>query len=126
MGRHKKQPPDNAVQKVTNLAKRGVAETKIAKSLGVSFDVWLRWKTEIEEIRKAFQQARQIEEEALVGVLYEKAMNGDRTSAIFLLKARHGYIEGRENVNANQVNVQITLPGAKNEKQYLEEVTQDE
>lgn len=122
MPRPKKQPPDNAIEKVTNLAERGVKETDIAKALGVSYDVWKRWKTEDEDIKKAFQEARQIEEEKLVGILFEKAMDGDRTSAIFLLKARHGYIEGDKSVNANQVNVQITLPGAKDEKQYLEEV----
>lgn len=125
MPRKKKIPPKNATKKITRLAERGVAQTKIASAFGISYDTWLRWKKDHDHISAALLEARAVEEDSLVGVLYEKAMDGDRTSAIFLLKARHGYIEGKQPVNANQFNVSITLPGAQNEKQYLEEVTDE-
>jgi len=126
MGRKMKMPPENATEKITRLAERGVAETEIAKALGVSFPTWARWKNEIDQIGDALQEARAIEEEKLTGMLFDKAMKGDSTAAMFLLKTRHGYLEGKPQVNANQVNVQITLPGAKNESQYLEEVNENE
>jgi hypothetical protein len=92
----------------------------------MSFDTWLRIKTENEEAKQALEAARAIEKDQLVGMLFEKAMKGDSTAAMFLLKTRHGYLEGKQHVSANQVNVQITLPGAKDESQYLKEVNEDE
>lgn len=126
MPRKKKIPPKNATEKITRMAERGVAETQIAAGFGIAFNTWARWKDEHKHIADALQQARCIEEEKLVGMLFEKAMNGDSTAAMFLLKTRHGYLEGKPQVNANQVNVQITLPGAKDESQYLKEVKQNE
>lgn len=118
----KKYPPDNATDKVTRLAKRGVKESDIAKGFGVSPKTFRRWKNENDEIKEALITARQIEEDALVGILYEKAMDGDRTSAIFLLKARHGYREGVAAIKADNMNVQINLPGAQNPDDYTKQL----
>jgi hypothetical protein len=126
MGRRKKTLPTNGLETITELAERGVTETDIAKALGMSFDTWLRIKTENEEAKHALEAARAIEKDQLVGMLFDKAMKGDSTAAMFLLKTRHGYLEGKQHVSANQVNVQITLPGAKDESQYLKEVNEDE
>ena len=121
-------PPENATEKITRLAERGVAETEIAKALGVSFPTWARWKNEIDQIGDALQEARAIEEEKLTGMLFDKAMKGDSTAAMFLLKTRHGYLEGKQHVNANQVNVQISVPGSMDADQYQKsiEVNNDE
>lgn len=122
MGRVKKKLPDGGLEKIRSLAERGVKETDIAKALGMSFPTWKRIKEENDQAREALQEARAIEEEKLVGVLFEKAMNGDTTAAMFLLKTRHGYLEGKEVVNANAVNVQITVPGSMNPEEYKKEV----
>jgi len=118
MGRKKITLPDNGLDKIRTLAERGVKETDIVKALGISYPTWLRIKEENEEARQVLEEARQIEENKLFGVLYEKAMKGDATSAMFLLKTRHGYKEGAEQVNANQVNVKITLPGSMDPDEY--------
>lgn len=125
MGRRKKTLPTNGLQTIRDLAERGVKETDIAKALGMSFPTWQRIKEENEEARETLEEARQIEENKLFGVLYEKAMKGDSTAAMFLLKTRHGYREGAELVNANQVNVKITLPGSLNPDEYLKEVSNE-
>jgi hypothetical protein len=118
MGRKKIKLPSNGLDIIRRLAERGVKETDIARALGMSFKTWKRIKDENEEARETLEEARQIEENKLFGMLYEKAMEGDTVSAIFLLKTRHGYREGAELVNANQVNVKITLPGSMDPDDY--------
>lgn len=125
MGRKKKTLPTNGLQTIRDLAERGVKETDIAKALGISFPTWQRIKEENEVARETLEEARQIEENKLFGMLYEKAMKGDSTAAMFLLKTRHGYREGAEVVSANQVNVKITLPGSLNPDEYLKEVSNE-
>lgn len=126
MSRSKKEPPKGATEKITKLAENGVAQTKIAKSFGISYKTWLRWKDEHDHISEALQEARTVEEEALVGMLYEKAMDGDKTAAMFLLKTRHGYLEGDKTVNANQVNVSISVPGSMNKDDYKKAIEVDD
>jgi hypothetical protein len=125
MPQPKKTLPKNGLQKIRNLAERGVSETDIAKSLGMSYKTWQRIKEEDPNAKDVLEEARQIEETKLFGILFEKAMNGDSTAAMFLLKTRHGYREGAELVNANQVNVKITMPGAKDPVSYLKEVEEN-
>ena len=126
MGRRKKNLPANGLEIIRNLAEKGVRETDIAKSLGMCFDTWLRIKNENPEALKALEEAKQIEENELFGILYEKAVKGDSVAAMFLLKTRHGYREGAEVTNANQVNVKISVPGSMKPEDYLKEVTNDE
>ena len=53
-------------------------------------------------------------------------MAGDKISAMFLLKARHGYIEGAQDVQGNRVNIVFALPGAmKPENFTIEGETND-
>jgi len=118
MGRKKKNLPPDALETIEKLASRGVRETDIARALGVSWGVYWRIKNENEAVKKTLEQARMIEHDALFGQLYEKAMKGDSTAAMFLLKTRHGYREGADVVAANQVNVKITLPGSMKPDEY--------
>ncbi len=125
MGRNKIVLKEKDYDKIRTLAERGVKETDMVKALGISYPTWKRLKEEDEKALEVFEEAKKIEEDALVGMLYEKAMKGDSTAAMFLLKTRHGYKEGAEQVNANQVNVKITLPGSMEPDQYLKEVSNE-
>ena len=126
MGRRKKNLPANGLDIIRNLAEKGVRETDIARALGMCFDTWLRIKNENPEAMKALTEAKQIEENKLFGILYEKAIKGDSIAAMFLLKTRHGYREGAEVTNANQVNVKISIPGSMKPEDYLKEIKADE
>lgn len=123
MGRKKIQLKTTDYSKIRRLGARGVSEVDICKALGISYPTWKRLKEEDEEALEALEEARREEESELVGVLYEAATKDKNlTAAMFLLKARHGYKEGAEQVNANQVNVKITLPGSMEPDQYLKTV----
>lgn len=123
MPRKKIQLKKTDYNKIRRLGARGVSEVDITKALGISFPTWKRIKEEDEQALEALEEARREEESELVGVLYEAATKDKNlTAAMFLLKARHGYKEGAEQVNANQVNVKITLPGSMEPHEYLKEV----
>lgn len=126
MGRTKIELKEKDYTTIRKLASRGVKETDMCKALGVSFPTWARLKEEDEKAIEVFEEAKKIEEDKLVGVLYDAATKDKNlTAAMFLLKTRHGYKEGAEQVNANQVNVSITLPGAKDPVQYLKEIEEN-
>jgi len=129
MGRKKITLSKPDYKKISRLAERGVNETDICKALDISFPTWKRLKEEDEQAMQALQEARRKEEAELVGVLYEAAtVDKNLTAAMFLLKARHGYKEGADQRQAQQLNVKISVPGAMNEDEYenLIEVQQNE
>ncbi|MBX3537673.1 MAG: hypothetical protein KF735_08550 [Chelatococcus sp.] len=112
---------------IRKLASHGVRETELAKALGVDLKTWVRIRTDDEEARAAWQEAKEIEQEALVGMLYKRAMGQpaeydadgnllraeippDATANMFLLKTRHGYRDhGQDREAAPGVTVTITL-----------------
>jgi hypothetical protein len=118
MGRRKRLLPTDGLEIIRKLGARGVRESDIWKALGLSYKSWSRIKRENDEARLALEEARMMEHDDLYGVLYDKAVKGDSTAAMFLLKTRHGYKEGAEQVTANQVNVKITLPSSMRPEQY--------
>ncbi|MBM9614761.1 hypothetical protein JWJ90_10745 [Desulfobulbus rhabdoformis] len=130
MGRPKIMPPENAVEIIEKTASHGCSEKTIARALGVSFDTWMRFREDHPELKEAYDQARAVEHDALVGVLFEKAMKGDATAAMFLLKCRHNYRDGGVTIEDNRrVQMAVVLPTSLNADQYkqlIEGVTDDE
>src|SRR5690242_12148930 len=90
-GRPRKTLPANGLDVIRRLASNGCNEVAIAAALKMDVSAWRRIREEDPEARAAWQEARAIEENKLAGKLFEAAMNGNVTAAIFLLKARHGY-----------------------------------
>jgi hypothetical protein len=45
-------------------------------------------------------------------------MKGDGPSAMFLLKARHGYREGDQSEQSNKIQITFNLPGALTAAEY--------
>ncbi len=121
----KKNPPENAVSIVQEMASRGNEQRSICKALGVSYDTWLRWKDEHPEIKEALDQGRAIEHDLLVGSLLESAVKQKNvTAAIFLLKTRHGYRENEPLDQGPKVQINFELPGAVDPKTYEAEILQ--
>jgi hypothetical protein len=119
MAAPKKKPPANAIEIIAATACRGCSEKSIAFALGISFDTWLRWREDHPELKQALDQARAVEHDALVGVLFEKAMTGDSVAAMFLLKCRHNYRDGGVTIEDNRsVRIGVMLPASLNAEQY--------
>ena len=119
----KKYPPENAVSIVREMSCRGNDQRSIAKALGVSYEVWQRWKEEYHEIKEVLDQGRAIEHDLLVGSLLESATKQKNvTAAIFLLKTRHGYRENENLAEGPKIQINFELPGAVDKQTYEAEV----
>jgi len=95
---------------------------QIAKALGVSTVTFNLWKERHPELRDALVAGRRVEHDQLVGKLFQLGMKGNVTACIFLLKSRHGYVEGVPLIQ-NSVSVNFTLPGAMSPEQYVRTLT---
>jgi hypothetical protein len=119
------EPPKDATELIEKAAAQGCTVAQIAAALAVSPQTFRRWKDEHTEIKAAFDAGRAAEHDALVGSLFVAATEkGNITAGIFLLKARHGYVEGVPLVQ-NSVSVNFTLPGAMTPEQYVKTLTID-
>ena len=101
---------------VRKMAAAGHNLAVIAHSLGVGTGTLSRAMERQPDVRTAYDLGRASEEHFLVGKLRSAANKGNIVAAIFLLKARHGYIEGAP--PPTQVGVQIVLPDALTTEQY--------
>jgi hypothetical protein len=119
IGRPPMQPPANAIAIISEVASRGCAERSIAAALGVDYKTWQKWREEHPKLKEAYNNARATEHDALVNVLFEKALSGDNIAAMFLLKCRHNYRDGGITIEDNRaVKIGIMLPQSLNAAQY--------
>lgn len=111
-GRKPTKPPPDAVERVGELAKQGLSIIGIGHAMGVGRDAFRGWLERHPDIKEAFDVGRERERAELHSGLADQARKGNITAAIFLLKARHGYVEGDRGDQASRVAVQINLPAA--------------
>ena len=104
---------------IITLASTGFTKQGCARHFGVGLNTFNRWLEEDEVLSEAFAQGREQERQTLHNVLYRLAVEEkDKISAMFLLKARHGYKEGDQQEQANRVSITFNLPGAMTAEQY--------
>jgi hypothetical protein len=112
VGRKPKEPPNECAALIEQLAADGWSQLGIAKRLGTSNDTLRRWLDENPELQDAFNSGRENERWQLHNCLYRAAMEkGNIVAAMFLLKARHSYVEGdrAQIVNKALVNVNADM-----------------
>jgi hypothetical protein len=117
------EPPTNAAEIVQKACENGCTNDQIATALGIGRKLLNEWKERYPAIEEAFHLGRAVEHDALVNSLFVAAtQKGNITAGIFLLKARHGYVEGVPLVQ-NSVSVNFTLPGAMTPEQWVKSLT---
>lgn len=123
LGRHRLQPPPDAADVIRTACATGANKLGVAVALGVSHDVLTRWLAENTELEEAFRQGREKERHTLHNVLYTAATQGTGKEALiaamFLLKSRHGYVEGEKEATGARVNINFQLPGARPLSDYV-------
>jgi len=120
MARPRKTLPAGGLQVIRDMAAKGVAEVRLARALKMDYRTWARIRDTDPEAKAAYREAKAIERDALVGKLYEQAMEGNTVAAIFLLKARHGYrdIGDPPAPEGSRVNLVFNLPAPLEPDQY--------
>ncbi len=107
------------VPQIIAMASTGFSKVGVARHFGVTFVTLQRWFEEDATLQEAFLQGREQERQALHNVLYKLAIDEkDKVSAMFLLKARHGYREGDTQDYSNKVSITFNLPGAMSAAEY--------
>ncbi len=106
----RKHPPKDATATIQKLTTIGYSNVSIAKEMGVSVGTFKRWLEENEKLQEAFEQGREVERLALHTALYQAAMAGKpaNVNAMFLLKARFGYVEADRLSQRVSVDVAVT------------------
>lgn len=115
----RKNAPAFLAAQILALASTGFSKLGIARHFQVSPQTLNRWLEEDAEAEDAYKQGLESERKALHNVLYKLAIEDKHpASAMFLLKARHGYREGDQSEQSNRVSVTFNLPGAMTADQY--------
>lgn len=117
-------PPD-AAERVRAIASRGGSLKGLPALFGAAPDLFKRWMDDDPSLRKAFDEGKEQEREALHRTMYEAAIfKRDLSAAQFLLKTRHGYREQEPEDARNSVRIIFNLPAAAPDlKTYVEHAT---
>lgn len=122
-GRPRLQAPPDAADVIRQACATGATKQGVALALGVTRCVLTRWLDEDPELEEAFRQGREKERKTLHNVLYMAATQGGGRDALiaamFLLKSRHGYVEGEKEAAGARVNINFQLPGARSMSDYV-------
>lgn len=114
-----KQPPRDAAAKITAWSQAGYSKRGIAHRFGIHYQTLNRWLEVHEALKDALDAGREREHHALYTKCFDLAMGGpgrqpNILAIFFLLKCRHGYVEGSpvEGQTGNRISINFQLPGA--------------
>ncbi len=122
-------PPANAAEIIQRAAAAGCTKANIARALGVGgykLRQWLESPEHGPALQAAMAAGKEVEHDRLVGLLMAAAHDasnykGNYQCAMFLLKTRHGYVEGQALVQ-NSVSINYQLPAPLSVEDYLKSV----
>lgn len=115
--------PADAAERIRAVAAKGGTLKGLHALFGVTADVLKSWMDADPGLRKAFDEGKEQEREALHRTLYDAAtLKRDLNAAQFLLKTRHGYREQEPEDTRNSVRIVFNLPAAAPDlKTYVEQ-----
>jgi hypothetical protein len=114
----KRIPTENDLELIERMAAEGHGQYGICAAIPISYKTWQRWLKDYPEVKESWRRGLASEEHYLVKKLKECLEKGHFTPGIFLLKARHGYVEGEPPQTDQRVQIAVTLPGALKPDQY--------
>ena len=120
---HADSAPSDAAERIRAAASKGGSLKAMHTLFSVPSDTFKKWLDADPGLRKAFDEGKELEREALHRTLYEAAIyKRDLGAAQFLLKSRHGYREQEPEDNRNKVSITFNIPAAAPDlKTYVEQ-----
>lgn len=103
---------------IRDMARDGASQNLIAARLGLNRSTFREVFNRQDEARVAWEHGAAEEEMALVASLRAAAAKGNIVASLFLLKTRHGYVEGAPQAETKQ-NITIVLPDAYSPESYM-------
>lgn len=105
--------PSDAAERVRASASKGGNLKALHVLFGITSAEFTSWMDTDPDLRKAFDEGKEMEREALHRTLYEAAIyKRDLNAAQFLLKSRHNYREQEPEDSRNRVNITFNIPAA--------------
>lgn len=116
--------PSDAAERIRASASKGGTLKGLHALFGVDSDTFKRWMDADAGLRRAFDEGKEQEREALHRTIYEQAIfKRDLNAAQFLLKTVHGYKEKEPEESRNSVRIVFNVPAAAPDiKTYTEQV----
>jgi len=119
----RKQPHPEDLEQITRLVAAGHGLHSLCTKLGINGKVWQRWKKEFPEVREAYERGLGQEEFEIVSELKRIMKAKDNPiPGMFVLKCRHGWVEGAPAQSDNRVAISVTMPAALSPDQYKPEI----
>jgi hypothetical protein len=119
MGRPKRTLTPKDYEVIADLMARHVSFTQISKALRMDYNVFRRLRDEDETLKRILDEALEAERADLHGVLYQSAVEEKNIiSAMFLLKARHGYRDSGPAADVNVAGNVLVLPAPSTPEDY--------
>lgn len=102
------------LNRVTELASRGLSQEQIAAALGISRTTLQSRKAESEQFAQAIEKGRADGIETVANALFDNAKSGNVTAQIFFLKAQGKWKDrheeaGEDGEGATPVRVEVTV-----------------
>jgi hypothetical protein len=104
---------------IRSRASEAATQGLIAAELGIPHKTLKALVQSNEDVKLAWEHGKAEFENELVQTLLAAARKGAIVPALFLLKTRHGYVEGAQPADTNKTNIVINLPDAMQPDQYL-------
>jgi predicted DNA-binding protein (UPF0251 family) len=112
---------NSGLEAVCLIAFSGGSQRLVASELGISLSGFKKLMERDERVRLQYEAGLAEEEAELVRGLRRDAAGGFSPAAMFLLKSRHGYVEGTPAIELKP-NITLVLPEARTPEQYLEDL----
>ena len=124
MARPYERLPRGARSHLESMASHGLlSESAAAVALGMPLDQFRRVIREHGPSREVWEVALAVERDALLGALYDRAVDGDTSAARTLLATRHGMSEKAPAGGGERVSISFNLPAAMTPEQYAKMVS---
>ena len=112
-------PLRGTAEKIKRWASEATPQKVMARRLGIGVRTLKQWLDEDERLRAAYDEGIELEHQFLITAL-KKQIDKSPTPAIFLLKTRHGYVEGDRAEQANRVQLTFNIPAAPTREEWLQ------
>lgn len=124
MGRPFEKLPPGSKNHLESMAANGLlSESAAATALGMPLDQFRRVIRDHKASKEIWENALAVERDALLGALYNRAVEGDTNAARTLLATRHGMSERQPQGDSERVQVTFNLPPALDPEQYMKAIS---
>jgi hypothetical protein len=109
--------PPGSRDALLSMAKHGLKASTAATALGIPLKDFRRIVETNQAAKELWKEALSVEHDALIEVMFSRAIEGDTKAAQYLLSARHG-LSDKPTETSDRVSITLNIPAALSPEQY--------